>query len=569
MLHQLIKTGRKYAWELVLVLMVIPTLWPLLNPSFFPLHDYTHVARLAEMSRAIEAGHVPVRWSHNLGYGYGMPQFNFYAPLFYYLAYGFYAIPGIGFLTAIKLTLTGLTLAGAYAMYRTGLLLFSKPVFGLVAATLFTYAPYRAVDFYVRGAFGELLGISAIAVALYAAMAVAIKSNLNRYLLLSLSVAAVFLSHNLIALMAVPVIAGLVVVWLLSQGRYGLRSLITSLGAMTLGGAMAAFYAIPAFFEKRFTRVDELTSGFSDFRHHFLYIRQLWQSEWGFGGSIFGLEDNMSFEIGKILIVLSMAGAGAILWHKRKRFTQLKLMAITLLVMTGSLILMMTFKTTFIWERIGLLAYLQFPWRYLSVIVVLLPPLAAGSLLLLPKNLTRLREVTGVFLAVLVIVTGTWRFRPETYLTQATDLYYEEPTLIQTRMSEVIPDFLPNFGTALPKVPPTTRVEIIPEAAKVQLEIDRTHEFLVRLQPHNGLKARINIFYFPGWKVYIDGQETKVEIDGVTGLMEVELPATNNTSVLSGKFEETALRRLANGISVVGMMVVSGLWINRRRPTHG
>jgi hypothetical protein len=38
-----------------------------------------------EMERSLQRFEFPVRWSANFGFGYGMPLFNFYAPLPYYL----------------------------------------------------------------------------------------------------------------------------------------------------------------------------------------------------------------------------------------------------------------------------------------------------------------------------------------------------------------------------------------------------------------------------------------------------------------------------------------------------
>src|SRR3989344_5903619 len=77
---------RQWLIFLVAGLIVGLAFRPLLHNTFFPLHDYTHVARLSEMHRALVDGYLPVRWSKNLGFGYGMPLFNFYAPLFYYVA---------------------------------------------------------------------------------------------------------------------------------------------------------------------------------------------------------------------------------------------------------------------------------------------------------------------------------------------------------------------------------------------------------------------------------------------------------------------------------------------------
>ena len=58
-----------------LILLILA--WPLFHAGFFRVHDYTHVARIVEMVDALRAGHFPVLWSADFGFGYGMPLFLF------------------------------------------------------------------------------------------------------------------------------------------------------------------------------------------------------------------------------------------------------------------------------------------------------------------------------------------------------------------------------------------------------------------------------------------------------------------------------------------------------------
>src|SRR3990172_12363125 len=80
-----------------------------------------------------------------------------------------------------------------------------------------------------------------------------------------------------------------------------LLSIILALG-------LAAFFWLPAILEKKFTRVDQLLlTNLADFRIHFVYLQQLWNWTWGFGGSAQGLVDGISFKIGKLHIIVSLA----------------------------------------------------------------------------------------------------------------------------------------------------------------------------------------------------------------------------------------------------------------------
>src|SRR3990172_4216282 len=83
------------------VLVIFPTLLPLFSDGFFTIHDNTQVERVFQMTKSISDGQFPVRWVDDLGYGYGYPIFNFYAPLPYYIGGAIYALGATG-LTAAK-----------------------------------------------------------------------------------------------------------------------------------------------------------------------------------------------------------------------------------------------------------------------------------------------------------------------------------------------------------------------------------------------------------------------------------------------------------------------------------
>jgi len=90
-----------------------------------------------------------------------------------------------------------------------------------------------------------------------------------------------------------------------------------------LAFGLSAFFWIPAIFEKKFTLVDQLLlTNLADFRIHFVYLQQLWNWTWGFGGSAAGLADGISFKIGKLHILASVTTfvLAAVLLKKREDF---------------------------------------------------------------------------------------------------------------------------------------------------------------------------------------------------------------------------------------------------------
>ena len=167
------------------------------------------------------------------------------------------------------------------------------------------------------------------------------------------------------------------------------------------------FFILPAFFEKNLTVVDSLTGGYSDYRFHFIYLRQLWRRSWGYGGSIFGLEDDISFQFGWSHLLLILPAVR--LWRRQIYFW----------LALGLSIFMMTFHSQFIWDRVPILALAQFPWRLLAFAGVFVAFLAGSSAKII-KN-----KYLIPALIILIIALNINYFRPEKFA-PVEDYYYTD-----------------------------------------------------------------------------------------------------------------------------------------------
>ncbi|MCX6816771.1 MAG: hypothetical protein NTZ93_02820 [Candidatus Beckwithbacteria bacterium] len=442
----------KNHWLLFIgLILVLPTLWPLFRSDFFQMHDFTHVARLVELDLALKAGQFPSRWAIDFGWGYGMPLFHFYGPLPYYLAELLYLIK-LPAVWAIKAVFALNYLLGFYFMYLWAKDRWGK-LGGLVSAAAFVYLPYRAVQFYVRGSLAELTAMTFIPLFFYA-------SQKKKVVLASLAWSAIFLSHNVIALFSL----GFFGLYFLFNLKYWRRWLIVS--GLTL--VLTAWFIIPAFFEKDLTVVNSLTGGYSHYSLHFIYLRQLWERSWGYGGSIFGLEDNISFQLGwpQLLLILP----AVFLWRR----------LLYVFVGLGLAVFMMTFHSQFIWDRLPILALAQFPWRLLAFAATFVA-FFSGSLFYWIKN-----KFAALVLIVLIIALNWQYFRPEKF-SPVNDYYYTDRQLIALQMSDILADYLPKTAKK-----PT--------------------------QPRD-INGPFNQFYFPGWQVKTAGQWVAAQLDAETGLI--------------------------------------------------
>ncbi|MBI4991572.1 hypothetical protein HZB96_05795, partial [Candidatus Gottesmanbacteria bacterium] len=296
---------------LLVIVLSFGTIRPLFSPGFFPMHDDTQPARIDQMAKSLISGQFPVRIVGELGYGFGYPLFNFYAPLPYYIG-AFFNITGFDALAAAKIMfMIGIVLAGLSMFFLVKEIAGSQAA--LTSSILYMYAPYHAVDIYVRGAAGEfyalgflpliLLGIIKITKPFYSSSPSTFardkleSRSLSRAksrdlssrqartikqgtIIGSLGFAGVLLSHNILGIITGYFLALFLIVYLcyLLLKKQRLSVVCYLLSVVFLGIGLSAFFTLPAVVEKKYTKVEELTGGGSDFSSHFVYLDQLWNS---------------------------------------------------------------------------------------------------------------------------------------------------------------------------------------------------------------------------------------------------------------------------------------------------
>ncbi len=532
-----------------LLLILLASSWPLLHSGFFRVHDYTHGARIAEMTRAVTDGHIPPQWSKNFGYGYGMPLYLFYAPLPYYFgAMVFWLFGSIIFsVSSIFLLANVLTIIGAYHL---GKRLFGS-LGGVLLSAAITLAPYRAVNLFIRGAVSEAWGIAA-SVWMLLGLVLVLKKHKHGWLILCLSTAGLLLSHNLITMIFLPFFALFTLGVVVYQKAW--KQAITALLSSLLGLGLGAFYILPAFLEKSATQVEgRILTHYFDFHLHFLYIRQFITPYWGYGGSVWGPQDDISFFLGYGMLIGLVLAAAALLHNFRKKrkldktYLYLSLFA---LVLGAMALLMTTQKTLFIWDQVSLLKFVQFPWRFLSVAIIFVSLAIVSGVMSLRGKVVKI-VLTSI---VLVLLLGNAQyFRPESYLDAPERLYSADESQIAESMSGILPDFLPQGfdDEALPVN--FSQVVVEPELPEGSVLIDRVHEKLVSVAFSDKTNVVFALADFPGWQVEIDGEQVTHE-KTVEGLLQITVP--EGSHLVGVRFTSTPVRAWGNSISVASLVVL-------------
>ncbi|MEA2057057.1 MAG: 6-pyruvoyl-tetrahydropterin synthase-related protein, partial [Patescibacteria group bacterium] len=419
---------KKKVVAFLLILIFLGSSWSLLNNNFFRVHDYTSGARIAEMTRALEDGHFPVRWTKNFGYGYGMPLFEFYGPLPFYVGSIFYWLTNnlVGSIKFLYLLSNLGTVIGAYLLGKE----FAKRRGGVLAAALITLAPYRALNLFIRGALNETWGLIALPWILWSLTKI-VKGKNKYWPHLTLSLLLMVLSHNLTVLIAAPFIFLylLILVFHLhfdKKIKLKLSSFFSLFWAGLMSLMISCFYWLPSYAEKSFTKMEELIlTGYFDFRLHFLYLRQFVNPRWGFGGSSWGPNDNISFFLGYGQIFV-LVGLGVFFvinllqaFRRKEKLTQVfqtLALPFNLLIVFLFATLLTTPKTRIIWEKISLMKYIQFPWRYMVIMILLISLLGA---ILLGTKFKKCKKLNRSFFALVLVLSlfNARFFHPQEFLT--------------------------------------------------------------------------------------------------------------------------------------------------------
>lgn len=541
----------------------------LLSSSFFRPHDWTHGARIVEMNRSLADGEFPVRWSKNFGFGYGMPLFNFYAPLPYYIA----QVP-YGLTHDVVLSIKFLYfLNGAFAF--AGMYLLARDLWqqktnthvsvsGIIAATAFSFSTYRALDLYVRGAIGEVFAMALLPFALWGMLQI-VRGAISGVLITSVSLAGVLLSHNLIGMISVPLTLfwGGVLLVLERQRKQVSHPAIFVTIAVLLTIGLSAFYTLPAYIEKDATRVEQtITTGDFDFHKHFVAFRQLFVGVWGYGASGADLYDDVSFALGTaawFLLAISF-----VLVLRKGSTMQKKLFSIIFLFFVFSLV-MTTNKSLPIWEHASVLKFMQFPWRFLTFAHVFLSLMIGG--ITLGAQTKRMGYILGLLTLGMFFVFQAKFFVPEKMLEHADDFYNTSEAFIQTTVSTTLNDYLPHdFTSTDPPWPPEARIEDPSGASSITILRNASNKLSARVQCEEECVLLFNVFRFPGWEATIDGQKATLYAESVFPTYQLEVPP--GAHIVTLQLRNTAIRTLGNLVTLlsIGSFIGYGLYqIKSRR----
>ncbi len=538
-----LKKSKKLLGFLIAGILIIPAVWALFVPGFYGASDDIHIGWLFEFHKTLMMGQIPPRFVPDLSFGFGYPLFNFVFPLPFYIAeiihlfLGFNLVDSIKALFFLTIPLSGLFM---YFLLRE----YSGRSFSLAGAVLYIYTPYRSVDLYIRGAIGEIVSFVFLPLILLSVIKLSKTRGLKWVGIGAISLASLVLSHNITGYMFFPFVALL----FLFQTFFisAKKQFITNFFLMIfLGLLISIYFWLPAIVDSNLMKYDTVFN----FVDHFPTISQLITPYWGYGASVPGPYDGMSFFLGITNLLVLGIGIISIFLFWKKIEKEKRIIFIWSLICISWSMLLMNYRSIFIWSIVPMLPYFQFPWRFLILTTFAIP-----ILIIILEKLPFNKFIPAVLIVLTLVTSGSY-FRPQDFLGRKDDYFlnrYIPSPVASDEYKKTQEEYLRlPIGTQVrpdkiyPRVTNNTNIKEVVSTDDLNAQI--------KVESDKGAVISYNKYSFPGWEVRIDNQVVEHKTGSPFGQLTFFVPSGQHMIEVS--FKEGTFKKILDAISLVAFLV--------------
>jgi uncharacterized membrane protein YfhO len=98
------------------------------------------------------------------------------------------------------------------------------------------------------------------------------------------------------------------------------------------------------------------------------------------------------------------------------------------------------------------------------------------------------------------------------------------------------------------------RIEIVKGEGEYEILAWKSAERIIKIIAEQPIAAKIQTFYFPGWKAYLNNAEISIQTESTTGAMLVNIPKGHHKLEL--KFVDTTVRYYGKLISLLSFVAL-------------
>ena len=530
--------------------LAIVICYPLFNNFLNFGHDLDfHLMRIEGIKDGLLDGQFPVYlYPNNLkGHGY---LASLYPSLFLYIP-AVLRICGVSMVTSYKFLIALLQVATMVTSYYSVKKITNSNWAGLAGMILYTLAPYRIINIYVRAALGEALAMVFLPIVILALYEM-IFGDKKKWFLLVIGLTGIIQSHVLSCLFMGVLCASICIVYIkkiLKEKRIGI--FVKALAF--LAGINMAFFIPFLFYSKSNLKLSTLNMfGFSEMSifpsELFMQVATMKDSEVvrnGIGSEMIPMLGG-AFLLGIIItgVFIIIKGRDA---EENHSFVKV-LFAIQVLFLFGTL-------TWCPWETLqkfsvidNIVTKIQFPWRFLSIVTIV------GSVLI-PMVILKYDKFChhkNLIMIILIIVSTYEAFMiMDTTLTQEIAYTKISGDIADAPQGEYAPEKM-NMNDLLKSVRPILYdgkgevSEYIKKGTTVKFSVkDITKQSLVE----------VPLTYYRGYHASMDGRELEL-MESENGKVQVTIPAIDGKGEIKVQFEQPKEFYIGYMITIISLILL-------------
>jgi hypothetical protein len=488
-------------------------------------HDFEfHVSSWLDVSGQWKEGIAFPRWAEWANHGFGEPRFIFYPPLSWLLAPAIKFFVPWNFVPVVFIVLVQ-TFAGLAAFAFSRRLLPDRAA--IFAAVCYAANPNALLIVYMRSDFAELLASAFFPLLFLTALHLAgLFENSGQHkvspgrmtVAFAVIFAVVWLSNAPAGVMA-TYSSVLPFAWA-AFAEKSCKPLARGAAGIAFGFGLAGFYLVPAAYEQRWVNIGQVLSSGLLPSQNFLYT------------TINDPEHNLFNWIASTAAValIVITGVAALRAHRSAvpgaaSGEQAKVWCVLLLIAAAATFTMLR-PSAFLWEFLPKLRFVQFPWRWMSILAL---PFAYFLGAVVARS--RLRVLWITFIIAVLLGAGTFFVRNTWW--DADDVATLQAGVTQGNGFDGTDEYDPvgdDHYNLPPKVPQARILPLADASAtspQAQVSVNRwtAEERVVNVQSPEPVKLALRLLNYPAWRIELNGAGITPEPPADSNQMILDLPA--------------------------------------------
>lgn len=223
-------------------------------------------------------------------------------------------------------------------------------------------------------------------------------------------------------------------------------------------------------------------------------------------------------------------------------------------------------RSVFFWDNLPMVEYLQFPWRFLTLVIFSISIIGGGIIFLLKNKKAQI--ICSALLMAATVGLNISFFRVEKTFPMTDDNKLFSAKGWNKLQTDAIFDYLPKTAKAPPAGKAPDKPEII-EGKAIINEVKRgTNWYQFSIDVQEKAIVQIPQYDFPKWKVTVDKKIVSYANDNFLGLVTIQIPEGKHFVKMN--LTDTPIRVTGNLISLFSWIIFTssvlklGKWVRKR-----